>query len=111
MTVYTLSEIAPEFVTPKHSTAFGRLITGQSVEVGIFSYEAGKGATIHSHPHEQIFIVLKGQMIMTIDGVEYPLGPGEAAHMRPGVPHGVLAVEDSEVVSAKSVVDGVGHRI
>lgn len=111
MPVYSFSDIAPEFVTPKHSTAFGRLITGKSVEVGIFSYEAGKGAHIHSHPHEQIFIVLKGKMIMTIDGIDYPLGVGEAAHMLPGVPHGVLAVEDSEVVSAKSVLDGVGHRI
>lgn len=111
MSVYSLSEIAPEFVTPKHSSAYGRLITGKSVEVGIFSYAAGKGAEIHAHPQEQIFIVLKGKMIMTIDGVECPLAAGQAAHMLPGVPHGVLALEDSEVVSAKSVLDGVGHRI
>lgn len=111
MPVFSFADIAPEFVTPKHSTAFGRLITGNDIEVGVFSYEAGKGAEIHSHPHEQIFIVLKGRMVMTIAGVEYPLGPGEAAHMLPNVPHGVLALEDSDVVSAKSVVGGVGHRI
>ena len=29
----------------------------------------------------------------------------------PNVPHGVLALEGSDVVSAKSVLDGVGHRI
>lgn len=111
MPVYSLKDIAPEFVTPKHSTAFGRLVTGNAIEVGVFSYEAGKGAHTHSHPHEQIFIVLKGRMVMTIDGVEYPLGVGEAAHMLPNVPHSVVAIEDSEVVSAKSVLDGVGHRI
>lgn len=111
MPVYSFKDIEPEFVTPKHSTAFGRLITGNAIEVGVFSYEKGKGAHTHQHPHEQIFIVLKGRMIMTIDGKDYELGPGEAAHMLPNVPHGVLALEDSDVVSAKSVLDGVGHRI
>ena len=111
MAIYSLNEMTPEFVTPKHSTAFGKLITGQAIEVGVFSYEAGKGAHVHSHPHEQIFIVLKGKMVMTIDGIDYELGVGDAAHMLPGVPHGVMAIEDSDVVSAKSVLDGVGHRI
>lgn len=111
MTIHSFKDIQPEFVTPKHSTAFGRLITGQAIEVGVFTYEAGKGAEIHVHPHEQIFIVLKGRMVMTIDGRDYELGPGQASHMLPNVPHGVRAIEDSEVVSAKSVLDGVGHRI
>ncbi|RYF80138.1 MAG: cupin domain-containing protein [Comamonadaceae bacterium] len=111
MSVISLKDIQPEFVTPKHSTAFGRLITGDAIEVGVFSYEAGKGASIHAHPHEQIFIVLKGRMVMTIDGQDYELGPGEAAHMKPDVSHGVRAIEDSDVVSAKSIVGGVGHRI
>jgi quercetin dioxygenase-like cupin family protein len=111
MSVISLNDMAPEFVTPKHSTAFGRLITGQAIEVGVFSYEAGKGAEVHSHPQEQILIVLKGKVLMTIAGAEYTVGVGEAAHMLPGVPHGLLAIEDTDVVSAKSVLDGVGHRI
>lgn len=111
MSVIALKDIPPEFVTPKHSTAFGRLITGQAIEVGVFSYEKGKGASTHQHPHEQILIVLKGRVLMCIDGVDYEVGAGEAAHMLPDVPHGLLALEDSDVVSAKSVVGGVGHRI
>lgn len=111
MAIYSLNEMTPEFVTPKHSTAFGKLITGQAIEVGVFSYEAGKGAHIHSHPHEQILIVLKGKLVMTIDGIDYPLGVGNAAHLLPDVPHGLMAIEDSDVVSAKSVLNGVGHRI
>ncbi len=111
MSVISLASMAPEFVTPKHSTAFGRLVTGQSIEVGVFSYEAGKGAEIHVHPHEQILIVLKGKVEMTIDGQKYTVNAGEAAHMLPNVPHGLHAIEDTDVVSAKSVVGGVGHRI
>ena len=111
MSVIALASLAPEFVTPKHSTAFGRLITGQSIEVGVFSYEAGKGAEVHSHPHEQILIVLKGKVRMTINGTDYTVAAGEAAHMLPNVPHGLFAIEDTDVVSAKSIVGGVGHRI
>ncbi len=34
MPIYQLEDIPEEFVTPKHSTAYGRLITGTQVEVG-----------------------------------------------------------------------------
>src|SRR4029450_8616660 len=33
MPIYQLENIREEFVTPKHSTAYGRLITGTQVEV------------------------------------------------------------------------------
>jgi quercetin dioxygenase-like cupin family protein len=48
---------------------------------------------------------------MKIAGELYELGPREVAHMRPNVPHSLSALEDSEVVSAKGIVGGVGHRI
>src|SRR5215210_2530563 len=35
MPIYNLEQIREEFVTPKHSTAFGRLVTGQHIEVGV----------------------------------------------------------------------------
>jgi hypothetical protein len=31
--------------------------------------------------------------------------------MPPNVPHSLAAIEDTEVVSAKGIVGGVGHRI
>jgi quercetin dioxygenase-like cupin family protein len=31
----------------------------------------------HDHPHDMLLIVLKGTMLMEIDGQEYDLGPGE----------------------------------
>jgi hypothetical protein len=40
MPIYRLEDIPEEFVTPKHSTAYGRLITGTQVE--------GRIATIQS---------------------------------------------------------------
>ena len=38
MPVYKLSEIDEELVTPKHSTALGRLVTGEQIEVGVLRF-------------------------------------------------------------------------
>ena len=111
MPFYQLEQIPEEFVTPKHSTAFGRLITGEQIEVGVLRYKAGKGAEMHSHPHEQIIIVLSGKLRMTLDGEVAEVGKGQAVHIPPNVPHSAAVLEDAEVVSCKGVVGGVGHRI
>jgi len=111
MPVYKLAELNEELVTPKHSTAFGPLITGEQIEVGLLRYKAGEGAEEHAHPHEQVLFVLSGRVRMTIGGETYELGPREVAHLPPNVPHSLHAIEDTEVVSAKGIVGGVGHRI
>ena len=111
MGVVNLEEVPDELVTPKHSTAFGKLVTGKHVEIGLLRYKAGEGANEHSHPHEQITIILKGKSRVTIAGEVFIVGEGDAVHFPPNVPHKVEVLEDSEVISAKSIVDGVGHRI
>jgi quercetin dioxygenase-like cupin family protein len=111
MPVYKFDSLKKEYVTPKHSTAFGSLVTGEQIELGLLRYKAGEGAEEHAHPHEQVLLVLSGRVRMKIAGELYELGPREVAHMRPNVPHSLSALEDSEVVSAKGIVGGVGHRI
>lgn len=111
MPVYKFDDIPSEFVTPKHSTAFGPLISGEQIELGLLRYKAGEGAEEHAHPHEQIFMVLSGRVRMTIAGQTFALGPREVAHMPPNVPHSLAVDEDAEVLSAKGIVGGVGHRI
>ena len=111
MPFYDLDEIAAEFVTPRHSTAFGRLITGEQIELGVLRYKAGEGAEMHAHPHEQIILVLEGRIRMTVDGEVAEVRAGQAVHIRPNVPHRAEVLEDAEVVSCKGVVGGVGHRI
>jgi len=111
MPIYKFDDVKEEFVTPKHSTAFGRLISGEQVELGLLRYKAGEGAQEHAHPHEQIFMVLSGKVRMTIAGEAFVLGPREVAHMPPNVPHSLAVIEDAEVISAKGIVGGVGHRI
>lgn len=111
MAVYNLQEMKAEFVTPKHSTAFGPLIVGEHIEVGVLKYKAGEGANIHTHPHEQIIVVLSGKATFTLDGEASEVGPGNAIHIPGNVPHSVKMIEDTEVVSCKNLVGGVGHKI
>lgn len=109
--VYRFDALKKEYVTPKHSTAFGSLVTGEQIEVGLLRFKAGEGAKEHAHPHEQVLVVLTGRVRMTIDGETHVLGPREVAHMPPNTPHSLSAIEDTEVLSAKGIVAGVGHRI
>ncbi len=111
MPVYRFDDIPPELVTPRHSSAFGPLISGEQIELGLLRYKAGDGAAEHAHPHEQILMVLSGRVRMTIAGETFALGPREVAHMPPNVPHSLAVDEDAEVLSAKGIVGGVGHRI
>jgi quercetin dioxygenase-like cupin family protein len=68
MPIYQIENIPEEFVTPKRSTAYGRLVTGTQVEVGLLRYKAGEGAKQHAHPHEQVLLVLSGKCRLTLDG-------------------------------------------
>jgi len=87
MPVYKFDALKKEYVTPKHSTAFGSLVTGEQIEVGMLRFKAGEGANEHAHPHEQVLVVLSGRVRMTIGGESHELGPREVAHMPPNVPH------------------------
>jgi len=111
MPVYKFDALQKEYVTPKHSTAFGSLVTGEQIEVGMLRFNASEGAKEHAHPHEQVLVVLSGRVRMRIGGESYELGPREVAHMPPNVPHSLQALEDTEVLSAKGIVAGVGHGI
>lgn len=103
-------EVEKEVVTPKHSTAYGELVTGSSIEVGRLSFKAGEGAERHNHPHEQIMIVLSGKLRVDLDGDVAELAPGSGFHAPSDVPHQVTAVADSQVLSCKNVIGSQGHR-
>jgi quercetin dioxygenase-like cupin family protein len=110
MPVYKIDALEKDYVTPKHSRAFGSLVTGEQIELGVLRFKAGEGANEHAHPHEQVLFVLQGRIRMKIGGEVHELGPRDVAHLPPNVPHSLAALEDSELVSAKGIVGGVGHR-
>jgi len=103
-------QIEPEYVTPEHSTAYGPLAAGESIEVGLLTFKGGEGAKPHQHPNEQIVVVLKGRIRVRLGDEEQELGPGSGFRVPPNVLHGTTALEDSEVLSCKNLIGGKGHR-
>lgn len=111
MPFVVFDEVDKQFVTPKYSTAFGELVTGQHIEVGRLTFKAGEGAVEHQHPHEQVMYVISGHLSVDLAGEHAELGPGMAFHALPNQPHKVTAVKDTQVLSCKHIIDGVGHKI
>jgi quercetin dioxygenase-like cupin family protein len=111
MNFYTFKELPQEYVTPKYSKAYGGLLQGEHIEVGWLSFGAGEGAVEHAHPHEQIMVVVSGRLRVRFGEEIGEIGPGQAFLAPPNVPHQVTAIEDTEVISCKNTISGVGHKI
>ncbi|MGH9628598.1 MAG: cupin domain-containing protein, partial [Bryobacteraceae bacterium] len=56
-----------------------------------------KGAVVprHSHPNEQMTFLEKGRLRFVFDDGDVLVAAGETMQIRPGLPHGVEALEDS----------------
>ena len=111
MPFLVFDQIDKEFVTPTYSTAYGKLVTGDFIEVGRLSFKAGEGAVEHAHPHEQVMYVISGRLSVDLEDEHAELGPGIGFHAKPNQKHKVQAVKDTQVISSKHVIDGIGHKI
>jgi transcriptional regulator with XRE-family HTH domain len=48
---------------------------------------ADSGPTPMNHPGEELVIVQEGELVFTVDGERYVLGPGDSIHFRTHLPH------------------------
>jgi quercetin dioxygenase-like cupin family protein len=60
---------------------------GSSIEVFDTSGPAGSGPPTHRHPWEEIYVVLDGELEVTVDGQTHVLTRGGAAHVPGGAAH------------------------
>jgi quercetin dioxygenase-like cupin family protein len=65
-----------------------RPLFGDGAMLNLIEFEPNATVPVHSHPHEQLGIVIDGSLIMHIDGVDHELGPGGAYQIPGGVEHG-----------------------
>ncbi len=59
---------------------------------------------LHSHPHEQIGYLVKGQIRLTIGTAVHEVLPGDSWCIRSGVLHGAEIIEESVAVEVFSPV-------
>lgn len=91
----SLATLAEEKVTDKISR---RLIAGDKCMLVVWRMQAGAHAAAHTHPHEQIFWMLKGKMEFRLGAERRICGPGDVAVIPGGVEHEAWFPEDTEVV-------------
>jgi gluconolactonase len=66
------------------------LVRGSHVMLSFLTMKAGSVFELHSHPEEQIMIVLEGFCDEVIEDKIYRVGPGDVLRLPPNVRHGAF---------------------
>jgi quercetin dioxygenase-like cupin family protein len=85
-----------------------RHIHGENMTVAHVLLHEGLFVDIHSHPNEQIALIMSGKIEFEVgedgDRKKLTLGAGEILHLPPNVPHSARALEDSLLIDVFSPV-------
>ncbi len=96
-----------------------RRVIGSQVMVSEVTLDAGFIVATHSHPNEQMSLILKGRLRFGVGPEGSPgrrmveVGAGEMLHLPPDVPHSAQAMEDSivlDIFSPPSEKTGIDRR-
>jgi quercetin dioxygenase-like cupin family protein len=74
-----------------------RSTSGKSLMLCVVRLEPESVVADHSHPHEQMGILLEGRLEFTVGGVTRLLGPGDMWRIPGGVVHRVRALDQPAV--------------
>ncbi|HEY7288314.1 MAG TPA: cupin domain-containing protein [Vicinamibacterales bacterium] len=81
-----------------------RFLTANRMTIARFQIARGATVPIHKHDHEQVSYVVSGALRFTVDGRETLVRGGEALQIPSWAEHGVVAIEDTEVIDTFSPV-------
>ena len=76
----------------------GQPLFGEGAMLNLIRFEPGAVVPLHSHPHEQLGIVLEGMQALVVEGVAYELGPLEAYVIPGDVEHSAYCGSDGALV-------------
>jgi len=95
----------PQFVRLDQVRAFelvagvsGQPLFGKGAMLNLIRFEPDATVPLHSHPHEQLGIVLEGMQALVVDGVAHELVPFEAYVLPGGVEHSAYCGPDGALV-------------
>lgn len=71
-----------------HTTA------GRNLMLSVVSFEPNSLVPDHSHPHEQMGMMISGRLEFTVGGITRILGPGDIWRIPGGVVHRVQALDE-----------------
>jgi quercetin dioxygenase-like cupin family protein len=97
--------VQPQFVRFDDVKAFtlatgvtGRPLFGGGAMLNLIEFEPGSTVPVHSHPHEQLGIVLRGMQALVVDGDSHELGPLEAYVLPGGIEHSAYCGPEGALV-------------
>lgn len=76
----------------------GRPLFGDAGMLNLIEFEPGSVVPPHSHPHEQLGLVLRGMQTLVVDGVEHEIGPLEGYVLPGGIEHSAHCGPDGALV-------------
>ena len=76
----------------------GRYFDSPSMTFAHYEFDAGSSIHEHSHPQEEVFELLEGEIEMTIDGVTKRLVQGVVAIVPGNAPHSVKAISSGKLI-------------
>jgi quercetin dioxygenase-like cupin family protein len=103
---YTWDEMESDLITPKYSSSRGPTLLGDRMEVVYMYFPAGTEGKLHSHPNEQVQVILRGKAIAVIEGEEFTMEPGQGILFPATLTHGARILEDYTVLNCKNIVRG-----
>jgi len=76
----------------------GRYFDSESMTFGHYAFDAGSSIHEHSHPNEEVWNVIEGQLEVTIGAKTQVAGPGCVAIVPPDTLHHVRAITDGRAI-------------
>jgi len=75
-----------------------RMVHSENMTFAFWRIEKGATLPAHSHKHEQVAVVMEGELELVVDGVPHRLVPGTVFEITSNVPHGGKAIKDCRVL-------------
>ena len=76
----------------------GTPLFGDKGMLNLIEFEPGSTVPLHSHPHEQLGVVLRGMQALVVDGVAHELQAMEGYVLPGGVEHSAYCGPDGALV-------------
>ena len=74
-----------------------RTTAGRQLMLSVVRFEPGSVVPDHSHPHEQMGMMISGRLEFTVENTTRVLGPGDIWRIPGGVVHSVRALDEPAV--------------
>ena len=95
MQTYKWDTVAVEHLT---DSIRRRMIVGVKEMLVRWEFNKGAVAARHSHPHEQIVVMVEGKLRLRVGDAETVMGRDDIVVIPPNTPHEAEALEDTVVI-------------